>query len=792
MAGSYNHQAIERKWREHWKKTETDLTDIKKMDNKFYCLDMFPYPSGEGLHVGHWRGYVLSDFYARYWKLRGKNVLHPMGFDSFGLPAENAAIKQRSYPKVFIDQAIKRFRSQLDQIGAAYDWSKIVVTSDPAYYRWTQWLFLQFFKHGLAEKRDALVNWCPKDQTVLANEQVVAGRCERCGSEVTKKQLSQWYLKTTALAQELLDDLKDLDWPEHVKLLQGNWIGRSEGTEVIFASPTGTIKVFTTRVDTLFGVNALVLAPEHPLVNRLTALEQRPKVERYLKDALAKTNVDREQEKITEKTAIFTGSYATHPLTKESLPIWIADYVLTGYGAGAVMSVPAHDERDYQFSQTHHLPIKQVIAGPNSEAIPYPGEGVLAESGRITGLPTSQARREITEELESKNFGRPAVSFRLRDWLVSRQRYWGAPIPIVYDSRGQPHPVKDEHLPLLLPSDVDFRPGGESPIARSLEYKERAEKLYGQGWRFETDTLDTFVDSSWYYLRYLSPTDPTQAFDRKLVESWLPVDLYIGGIEHATMHLLYARFVAKFLAKYGYLDRSLDEPFRKLYNIGMVNLHGAKMSKSKGNVISPDELIANYGADALRGYELFVGPMDVEVEWSPRGINGIYRFLVKLWRLADRPRSEASAKESQLLAAYLQRIEPMIADFRLNTYLSEAMKLVNGLGGKISPTVLGDFVITLSPIFPHLAEEIWRKLGHGESVFQASWPQADKYQASEKLELSVRLNHKHLVSIPVNGGETKAQIVKLIKEIPALGARLEADQRVFYQPGKFIDFVTKD
>lgn len=876
MKNFYDHAAIEAKWNEQWQASGIYAVDPSTADEEsaYYCLDMFPYPSGDGLHVGHWRGYVLSDVYARLARLKGKKVLHPMGFDAFGLPAENAAIKNKTHPKQYTDAAITNFTKQLGQMGASYDWSKTVNTSSPDYYRWTQWLFLQLFKHGHAEKRTGQVNWCPKDETVLANEQVIDGKCERCGSTVSKKELAQWYFKTTSLAEELLEGLQDVQWPEHVKTLQRNWIGKSQGAELTFSSPAGDIRVFTTRPDTLFGVTALVLAPEHPLIEQLVTTEQKAAVEQYLTEVRSKTNVDRQQQKESAKTAVFTGATATVPLTGAEVPIWIADYVLMECGTGAVMSVPAHDERDNQFARTHQLPIIQVIEPQyveekepgkvrpdlpfvprdgiiaivkhhsedkylclkwkkvawgtwitggieegqtaeqaareeilqetgyknlklisepgvvhgkfyhvpkkenrhlhghivhfelidderapvndeeqaiheqiwlapdkieqfmtadthkwawrvtNDPRVVHPGDGYLTNSGEFDGKIASVAATEIVEAAEGKEI----TTYRLRDWLVSRQRYWGAPIPIVYDPDGQAHVVKEEHLPLTLPEDVDFLPGGESPLARSKEYVERAEKLYGPGWRFDTDTLDTFVDSSWYFLRYLTPNDDTQPFDRELVKKWLPVDLYIGGIEHATLHLLYARYIARFLTKYGndssepYLDPSVAEPFKQLFNIGMITLHGAKMSKSKGNVVSPDPLIEHYGTDALRGYELFVGPMDIEAEWNVNGINGVHRFLIKLSR--TKPHDDEVPFASNLFQRYLSEILPMTDSFRLNTWISKAMEFLTEVSSSgIGRKTFREFILTLSPIFPYLCEELWLNNGGKGSVHCASWPE---------------------------------------------------------------------
>ncbi len=943
MKRQYDHQAIEKDVRARWAAAQLYEVDPAKAAKPFYCLDMFPYPSGDGLHVGHWRGYVLSDFYARYYRLKGFDVLHPMGFDAFGLPAERAAIKHKSHPKKFTDQAIKNFLRQLDEIGAAYDHTKTINTSDLNYYHWTQWLFLQFLKHDLAEKRKSLVNWCPNDQTVLANEQVIDGCCERCGAKVTKKELEQWYLKTTAFASELVEGLDKVNWSENVKTLQRNWIGKSEGATVKFTlDKDKSIEVFTTRPDTIYGVTALVLAPEHPLAESLLVNDKQKDFEAYQKQVAAKTNVMRSQGKESAKTAFFTGSYAVHPLTSEKIPVWLADYVLMEYGTGAVMSVPAHDERDFMFARTHNLPIRQVIA-PNliqsmepakyrpSEPVirgesvivfikhpkenkylgldwiesawgaktlltgtiddlspeetlkkeiveetgfqnfkimeklgvidglfyhlpkktnklvrghvyvvqlenekkenvadheaarhdmkwltpqelkgfltpashqlalgwldngykPFTEPGALMNSGQFNYLTSQEASEKIVAELEKKNLGQKTTTYRLRDWLVSRQRYWGAPIPVVYDPDGQAHPVKDEHLPLELPTDVDFLPGGVSPLARSHEFKQRAEKLYGKGWHFETDTLDTFVDSSWYFMRYLSPADPKEAFKPGLVKKWLPIDLYIGGIEHATLHLLYARFVTKFLARYGYIDQAVDEPIKQLFNIGMITLHGAKMSKSKGNVISPDELVEHYGTDALRGYELFIGPMDVEAEWNTRGINGVHRFLISLYNLPEKLNEIVDAKDEAVFNKYLAEIEPMIKDFRLNTFVSSAMKLVN-LWQKqptISQKTFEKFVVTLSPAFPFIAEDLYQQLGNKKSVFAASWPEAVK--VTETQQLSVLVNQRFVAHFTPKSSN-QAEIEAEAQALPAVTAKLSGKKvvRVIFRAGQLVNVIT--
>lgn len=782
MTDTYNPQAIEAKWRKAWSESGLASVEMDPSKPKYYCLDMFPYPSGEGLHVGHWRGYVLSDTWSRYQMMQGKQVLHPMGWDAFGLPAENRAIKQGIHPEESTQIAIENMKRQLGEISAVYDWNREVNTSSPEYYKWTQWLFLKLYEMGLAYRKEAEVNWCPQDQTVLANEQVVDGKCERCGTEVTKKSLKQWFFKITDYAEELLD-FSGINWPERTKTMQKNWIGKSEGAQLFFkvADSDDEIEIFTTRPETIFGASFLVLAPEHPLVEGLAIDSQRQEIDAYRDAAKKKAEIERTATN-KEKTGVFTGSYAINPVNNEKVPIWIADYVLSTYGTGAIMAVPAHDERDFDLAKKYDLPIIPVIDTKGAD-LPYIEKGEMAD-GEWMGKTVDQFIDVLLERVG----GKKQTTYRLRDWLVSRQRYWGAPIPIIYcDSCGEV-PLSEDQLPVILPHQVDFQPGGESPLARDDQFVNTScPKCQGSAKR-ETDTMDTFVDSSWYFLRYTDPKNSDRIFDPNKVEYWMAVDMYVGGIEHAILHLLYARFMTKAIADAGFVH--FREPFNRLFNNGMIYLNGKKMSKSKGNIVNPDELVSRYGADTLRGYEIFIAPPEQDVEWNPNGVAGVYRFLHKAW--------EATTGELQvgeMRAATHQLIKKVTNDlesFSLNTIVSSLMSYVNDYGSAMNTEDAKSFVKLMAPIFPHFAEEVWSLLGNTETVFHADWP---KYEEAKLLSDTVKL----IVQI---GGKTKGTIdVPAQTDEEAAKALIEADdnlhkyvsgqniKKVVFVPGRLINFV---
>ncbi len=799
----YDHKKIEEKWREMWRKNPINQAGPNK--KKYYCLDMFPYPSGNGLHVGHWRGYVLSDVWSRYKVLQNYHVLHPMGWDAFGLPAENDAIKKGIHPRVGTDRNIATFKRQLQDISAIYDWDREINTTDPDYYKWTQWIFVKMFEKGLAYEKEMPINWCPSCKTGLANEEVVGGHCERCSSVVTKKNLRQWMLKITAYAERLLEDLKELDWPEKVKKMQSDWIGKSYGAEIDFdvKDRDKKIKVFTTRPDTLFGATFMVLAPEHGMVSEITTEEQRQMVEEYVQQASTKSSVDRMADK--DKTGVFTGSYAINPLNGEEMPIWISDYVLADYGTGAIMCVPAHDERDFLFAKKFNLPIVQVIKKEAEEekelTEAYTEEGIMINSGKFNNISSNEAKEAIANYLEEEGIGKKTVNYKLRDWVFSRQRYWGEPIPIVHCEKCGPVAVPEEELPVTLPEVESYEPTGtgESPLAAIEEWVNTSCPKCGAPAKRETNTMPQWAGSSWYFLRYADPHNDKELISKEMMKEWLPVDMYVGGIEHAVLHLLYARFYTKFLYDIGVVD--FQEPFKRLFNQGMITKDGAKMSKSKGNVVSPDELVERYGADSLRMYELFVGPPELDSEWDDRGIDGVYRFINKVWKLiVDNKDSYVEATKEMERARHqlIYEITTRMNDFHFNTVVSGFMEYTNKLS-EIARTSKGldkdtidTLIILLAPFIPHTAEELWELTGHNDSVFKQEWPVYDKEKMKEDtVEIVIQINGKVRDKIEVNVGEAKETVIEKSKD--AVKDKIEGKNIIkeIYVPGKIVNLVVK-
>ena len=800
----YQAAEIEAKWRKNWEEKPININDGKK--NKYYCLDMFPYPSGSGLHVGHWRGYVISDVWCRYMMMNGNHyVIHPMGWDAFGLPAENYAIKMGIHPSISTAENIRNIKRQIKQIGAIYDWDMELNTTDPKFFKWTQWIFVQMFKKGLAYQKEMPINWCPSCKTGLANEEVVDGKCERCGSEVTKKNLKQWMLKITAYADRLLDDLDKLDWPEKVKKMQTDWISRSYGAEVDFAVD-GTdekVTVFTTRPDTLYGATFLVLAPEHPSVEKLTKPEQAEAVNGYVAAAKNKSNVDRMQDK--EKHGAFTGSYAINPLNGKKLPIWISDYVLADHGTGAIMCVPAHDSRDFDFAKKFGLPIIQVIAKDGKEVSDLQEaytetEGVMIHSGEWDGMDAKKCKEEAPAVIEQRGLGRKKVNYKLRDWVFSRQRYWGEPIPIVHCKVCGEVAVPEEELPLLLPDVEKYEPTGtgESPLAAIESFVNCKCPKCGRDARRETNTMPQWAGSSWYFLRYVDAHNDRELVSREKADRYLPVDMYIGGVEHAVLHLLYSRFWTKFLYDIGVIG--FDEPFLKLFNQGMITgKNGIKMSKSKGNVVSPDDLIRDYGCDALRLYEMFVGPPELDSEWDERGIDGVYRFLTRFWRLVCENCAKDVPETRQLLRIRHQMVYTLterLKSFSLNTVVSGFMEYTNKLldlstKGGVDHETLKVFVQLLAPFAPHISEELWQRLGEKESVFHSEWPVAsEEAMKEEEVEVVVQVNGKRKATILISVEDTKDLVLAKARE--ALGERLTGNLvKEIYVPGKIVNFVVK-
>ena len=801
MATQYNHSAIEKKWRENWEEKPINVNDGKK--EKYYCLDMFPYPSGSGLHVGHWRGYVISDVWSRYQLLKGKYVIHPMGWDAFGLPAENYAIKMGVHPAKSTEANISNIKKQIKQIAAIYDWDMEVNTTDPEFYKWTQWIFVQMFKKGLAYEKEFPINWCPSCKTGLANEEVVNGCCERCGTTVTKKNLRQWMLKITAYAERLLNDLDKLDWPEKVKKMQTDWIGKSYGAEVDFPidGRDEKITVYTTRPDTLYGATFMVLAPEHELAKSLATDDTREAVEKYIFDSSMRSNVDRMQAK--EKTGVFTGSYAINPLNGEKTPIWLSDYVLADYGTGAIMCVPAHDDRDFEFAKKFGLPIVQVIAKDGIEIEDMTeayteASGTMINSGDWNGMESSVLKKEAPHMIEEKGFGHKMVNYKLRDWVFSRQRYWGEPIPIIHCPKCGCVPVPEEELPLRLPDVESYQPTGtgESPLAGIEEWVNTTCPVCGAPAKRETNTMPQWAGSSWYFLRYVDSHNSQELVSREKADKYLPVDMYIGGVEHAVLHLLYSRFYTKFLCDIGAID--FDEPFKKLFNQGMITgKNGIKMSKSKGNVVSPDDLVRDYGCDSLRLYELFVGPPELDAEWDDRGIEGVSRFLNRFWNLVTDNKDKASREMIKLRHKLVYDIEYRFNQFSLNTVISGFMEYNNKLidlakkEGGIDKETLRTFVTLLAPFAPHIGEELWQQLGGTDSVFHSQWPECDEEaMKDDEIEVAVQVNGKTRAVISVAADISKEDALAAGRE--AVKDKMSGNiVKEIYVPGKIINIVCR-
>ncbi|MQS75598.1 leucine--tRNA ligase [Lactobacillus halodurans] len=771
----YNHNTVEKKWQKYWKEHDTFRTTNDPKKKNFYALDMFPYPSGQGLHVGHPEGYTATDIVARMKLAQGYNVLHPMGFDAFGLPAEQYALNTGHNPADFTEKNIQNFKRQINSLGFSYDWDREVQTTDPKFYKWTQWIFEQMYKKGLAYEAEVPVNWSPDLGTVVANEEIIDGKTERGGFPVIRKPMRQWMLKITAYADRLIDDLDDIDWPESIKEQQRNWIGRSVGAQITFpvVGFDDKIDVFTTRPDTVFGVQYMTLAPEHDLVDKITTPEQKAAVDAYKEKVSHKSDLDR-TDLNDEKTGVFTGAYATNPVNGDRIPIWISDYVLVTYGTGAVMAVPAHDDRDFAFAKKFNLPMKQVIEG-NLDDGAITGDGKHINSDFLDGLNKKDAIDRMVEYLEDKGFGKKKVNYRLRDWVFSRQRYWGEPIPVIHWEDGTTSLVPENELPLELPADQDIKPSGtgESPLANLTDWVNVVDKNGRKGKR-ETNTMPQWAGSSWYYLRYIDPHNDKELADYDLLKQWLPVDLYIGGAEHAVLHLLYARFWHKVLYDLGVVPTK--EPFQKLFNQGMILGKGhEKMSKSKGNVVNPDDVVESYGADTLRTYEMFMGPLDASIAWSENGLSGSAKFLDRVWNLFINDDDYSTIREGfltkendgKLDKVYNETVKKVTEDFdalHFNTAISQMMVFVNE-AHKVDtmPKAYAEGLVKmLAPIAPHMMEELWSKFGHDESISYAKWPTYDeKKLVSDTVEIILQVNGKLRDKIKVATGTSKDDLEKM-------------------------------
>ncbi|MED4779273.1 leucine--tRNA ligase [Brevibacillus choshinensis] len=803
----FSHRNVEKKWQQYWEQNKTFKTSEDEGKKKFYALDMFPYPSGAGLHVGHPEGYTATDILSRMKRMQGYNVLHPMGWDAFGLPAEQYALDTGNDPAIFTEQNINNFRRQIKSLGFSYDWDRELNTTDPDYYKWTQWIFTKLYEHGLAYIDEVAVNWCPALGTVLANEEVIDGKSERGGHPVERRPMKQWVLKITAYAERLLDDLEDLDWPESIKEMQRNWIGRSEGAEVTFGieGHDESFTVFTTRPDTLYGATYAVLAPEHKLVDQITVPAQREAVDAYLEQAKRKSDLER-TDLAKEKTGVFTGAYAINPVDGERLPIWIADYVLISYGTGSIMAVPAHDERDYEFAKTFDLPIKQVIEGGDISEEAYSGDGPHINSGFLDGLNKEQAIIKMIEWLVENGKGNRKVTYRLRDWLFSRQRYWGEPIPIIHLEDGTMKVVPEEELPIILPKTKEIKPSGtgESPLANITDWINIVDPETGQKARRETNTMPQWAGSCWYFLRFIDPHNDKALADPDKLKEWLPIDIYIGGAEHAVLHLLYSRFWHKFLYDIGVVPTK--EPFQKLFNQGMIlGENNEKMSKSKGNVVNPDDIVNSHGADTLRMYEMFMGPLDASIAWSTKGLDGARRFLDRVYRLFVSDSGELNekivdtSKVTGMERVYHQTVKKVTEDYeglRFNTGISQLMVFVNeGYKADILPKkYMEDFVKMLSPIAPHIAEELWEKLGHNETIAYEAWPTYDESKLVEdEVEIVLQVNGKNREKLLIASDSTKEQMEEMALANEMIKELIEGKTivKMIAVPGKLVNIVIR-
>ncbi|MDD5246951.1 MAG: leucine--tRNA ligase [Candidatus Omnitrophica bacterium] len=796
----YPVKEIEKKWQEAWQKEQVFRASMDGDKPKYYLLEMFPYPSGK-IHMGHVRNYTIGDVMARFKAIQGFNVLHPMGFDAFGQPAENAAIKNKTKPDDWTHKCIDWMKLELGKMGFSYDWARQLSTCDSSYYKWNQWIFLRMFERGLAYKKASSVNWCPACETTLANEEVIEGGCWRCHAPVEEKNLEQWFLKISEYKERLLDDLAQLkNWPEKVLAMQSNWIGKSQGVEIYFPLKGGgkIIRVFTTRVDTIFGATYIVLAPEHPLLKEVI---KGKKEEQAVLDFIAKAAAEKKQAVAAsqvKKEGVFTGGYAVNPVNNEEIPIWTADYVLMEYGTGAIMAVPTHDQRDFLFAKEHGLPMRIVIEGQGARGKgqggiteAYEGDGIQVNSGQFDGLPNQEAKEKIAAWMEEKGIGKIQTHWRLRDWLISRQRYWGTPIPIVYCQKCGVVPVPEQDLPVELPGDAPFTGEGGSPLGKVKEFVETRCPKCNSPARRETDTMATFFDSSWYFLRFCSPGFSAGPFDQKEAAYWMPVDQYIGGIEHAILHLLYSRFFTKFFKDLGLVG--FDEPFVRLLTQGMVLKDGEVMSKSKGNIVDPDSIIKDYGADTLRLFILFAAPPETELEWDDRGIEGAFKFLNRVWRIQDQLKSKADDPLVKILHKTIKKVTEDFQDFKFNTAIAALMELTNAVYHYgADKEVFSRLLVMLSPIAPHFCEELWERLGNKTSILQAGWPQYDeKLLVESQITVVVQVNGKVRAKLEVAADISESGLKELILEDPAIGAWLQnkPPKKFIYVPGKLVNLV---